>query len=97
MAPAPLDPTVASRLSRLLKTRHECPPKEDFAALGIAAVAPELYRIARDPKVFPLYRFRALEALGYWPDDQVFELYVAVLASAVDDEPLQHDMIPLIQ
>ena len=92
----PLPPDVADRLHELLKTRHKAPPRSEFEALGVAAITPTLHRMSRDATLFPLYRYRALEALGHWPEDDVFRLYVEVLASVSGDEPWEHDMLTLI-
>jgi len=71
-------------IQRLLSAHHELPDKVFFERASVDARA-LLFDFATDPNLFPLYRYRALEALGmHYGDDVVFTLYAKVLGKSDD-------------
>lgn len=73
--------TPRAQILDLLSSRHQLPARDRFEA-----AAPEpaklLRAIAVDPSVPDLQRYAAYEALGWWPDDATFALYVEAVAPA---------------
>ena len=83
-----------ARIQLLLSAHHELPDRALFEGASDQARA-HLLDFATDLDVFPLYRYRALEALGaYYADDQVLRLYASVLKDA-GSERAQHRVMLL--
>ena len=73
-----------ARIQRLLSAHHELPDKIFFERASQDARS-LLFDFATDLNIFPLYRYRALEALGlHYGDDHVLDLYSKVLATPSD-------------
>lgn len=73
-----------ANIQRLLSAHHELPDKVFFERASQDARA-ILFDFATDLNIFPLYRYRALEALGlHYGDDRVLDLYAKVLATPSD-------------
>ena len=76
-----LEPSVAKTARLLLSGYHGLPSKQQLED-KLPNTRHVLMAYAQDDRVFPLYRKRAVRALGYYADDEVQSLYQAML---VDD------------
>ncbi|MFN3201285.1 MAG: HEAT repeat domain-containing protein [Bradymonadia bacterium] len=73
------DTTPRGQVMSLLLARHQLPVQKQFEAASPEAPA-ILKQVVKDASVPDFQRYAAYEALGYWPDDEVFDLYLAAIA-----------------
>ena len=79
----------------LLGARHELPERALFERASKTAES-DLLQIADDASVFPMHRYRALQALGaYWPSDRSFALYTKVYNTSPEGSMVRHRMLML--
>lgn len=72
----------------LLLARHQLPAKKQFEAAS--PEAPTILKAAAvDPSLPGFQRYAAYEALGYWPDNDVYNLYVKAI-KAGEEEGQRH-------
>jgi len=97
------DPTVpvevdASDLetARLLLSAHHGIPDADAFTGALDAPVPALRVLATDEDVFPLYRQRALSALGYWPDAWLGDELARLATDPASGDLLQHHAVLLL-
>lgn len=79
----------------LLSGYHQNPPKSVFKS-QLANPKKVLLRFARNKKILPLQRQRALEALGYFADAQVEALYQDLLKNKQTAELVRHRVMTLL-
>ena len=92
-ASATENPDVA--IDALLRAIHEVPDKAAFERVTPDA-RQRLEALARNDKLFPAQRYRALEAIGHWPDAQTFELYATVLDAPPTPRGARHRLLRLL-
>ena len=77
----------------LLGAIHELPSRKVFERAGGDETRALLTEFALDAELFPAYRHRALEALGYWPDDATWQLYVGLLTASETPDTTRHNLL----
>jgi HEAT repeat protein len=90
-----LEPAVAKDARLLLSGYHGLPSKQLLES-KLPNTRGVLMAYAQDDRAFPLYRKRALRALGYYADAEIRSLYEALLADDDTDEMVRHTLIGLL-
>ncbi|MGM0558897.1 MAG: HEAT repeat domain-containing protein [Myxococcota bacterium] len=90
-----LEPSVAKTARLLLSGYHGLPSKQQLED-KLPNTRQVLMAYAQDERVFPLYRKRALRALGYYADDEVQSLYEAMLADSDTEDMVRHTLLGLL-
>jgi hypothetical protein len=74
----PAEKTVEEKIALLLSAHHRLPPRSVFEA-HIPEAKQMLISLALRQELFRPHRHRAIEALSMWPDDEVRQVYLALL------------------
>ena len=90
-----LEPKVAKEARLLLSGYHGLPSKQ-LLEQKLPNTRQVLMAYAQDDRAFPLYRKRALRALGYYADAEVKSLYESMLADDTTEEMVRHALIGLL-
>lgn len=90
-----LEPSVARDARLLLSGYHGLPSKQQLES-KLPNARMVLMTYAKDDRVFPLYRKRALRTLGYYADAEVRALYEATLESDQTEDMLRHTLLGLL-
>lgn len=83
------------RARLLLSSHHQLPERETFEE-QLEDPRATLISIARDTDQLSLYRRQALDALGYWADQEVAKLYVDLLDDDQTPGNVEHRLMLLL-
>ena len=93
--PASAEPTVEEKISFLLSAHHALPPRAVFEE-HVPEAKQVLISLAMRTELFRPYRNRAIEALAMWPDDEVRQVYLALLDDAHTPVLTKHRILLLV-
>lgn len=82
--------------ARLLLSAHHGIPEAAAFDDALDAPVPVLRVLATDPNVFPLYRQRALSALGYWADQWLGDELSRLATDPASGDLMQHHAVLLL-
>jgi hypothetical protein len=92
---ASIDSQLRNRLLRSLYGYHHLPDRDRLEALS-PRIAPMLRGAVMQPEIGSMVRRRALVALGKWPTESTFDVYVWVLVNLDDEQDLQYETMVLL-
>ena len=82
-------------ITALLSHHHEVPTRE-LLERGSDEAQQIVFEIAQDEEAFLFHRQRAIRALAYWPDDEVYNYLVALLEDETTEDGLRHHILPVL-
>jgi hypothetical protein len=92
---SPSERTVEEKIALLLSAHHELPPRALFEQ-QIPQAKELLIALAMRTELFRPHRNRAIEALSMWPDDDVRQVYLALLDDARTPVLTKHRILLLV-
>jgi hypothetical protein len=93
--PARAEPTVEDRIALLLSAHHALPSRAVFER-SVPEAKQVLLSLATRTELFRPYKNRAIEALSMWPDDDVRQVYLALLDDEATPALTKHRILLLV-